>query len=104
MQSMFAGIVRRTLALALLGVLAAASVLPAAGCSATRMTGVGRFHDISKVKKGMDQNDVAAIMGGNYKLVMEEGLEGMDMGIYIWDYPEGRVYFNSSGVMKVLAK
>lgn len=104
MQRRFAGLVRRTLVFTLLGVLAIAVVLPAAGCSGARLTGVGRFHDISKVKKGMDQNDVVAIMGGNYKLVMEEGLEGMDMGIFIWDYPEGRIYFNPNGVIKVMPR
>ncbi|MCW8130675.1 MAG: hypothetical protein KIS92_10020 [Planctomycetota bacterium] len=84
--------------------LSGAVLLPAAGCGKPRLYGEGRFHDISKVEKGMDPTEVRRIMGSSYKLVMEEGLGGMDMGIYIWEYPEGRVYFSPNGVQKVVPR
>ena len=41
-------------------------------------------------------------MGKPMKTVFEEGMQGMDMGVYYWVYPEGRVYFNHDGVFKVV--
>ena len=75
------------------------------GCArpnAPTLTGQGMFHDITQVKKGMGQSDVLRVMGSHYTAVFEEGLQGMDMGIYAWDYPEGRVYFNTDGVTRVV--
>lgn len=66
------------------------------------LTGTGMFHDITQVRKGMGQSDVQRIMGSKYTLIAEEGLQGMDMGIFAWDYPEGRIYFNTDGVMRVV--
>ena len=89
------------LPLVFVGLLAAA--VP--GCSRPNMptlTGPGLFHDITQVKKGMAGSDVQRIMGSKYTLVAEEGLQGMDMGIYAWDYPEGRIYFNTDGVTRVV--
>jgi len=94
------GVASVTLAMALCGTLA----FGAAGCSSARVTGKGRIRDISKIERGMDPNQVRNIMGANYKLIMEEGLDGMDMGIYIWEYPEGRVHFNQEGVLKVVER
>ena len=78
----------------------------AAGCARPdmpSMTGPNMFHDIAQVRKGMGNNDVLRIMGSKYTPVYEEGLQGMDSGIYAWDYPEGRVYFNMDGVLRVQA-
>ena len=63
--------------------------------------GLGKFRDITKVHKGMGPNEVRSIMGSNPETVFEEGLQGIDAGNYIWVYPEGRVYFNLSGVVRV---
>lgn len=77
----------------------------AAGCArpdVPTLTGPNMFHDIGQVRKGMGQNDVLRIMGSHYTPIYEEGLQGMDSGIFAWEYPEGRVYFNMNGVMKVV--
>ncbi|HEY3321482.1 MAG TPA: hypothetical protein VGP72_13505 [Planctomycetota bacterium] len=77
------------------------------GCSkpaTPSLTGVNMFHDITQVRKGMSPNEVERIMGAKYKTVYEEGLRGMDGGNYIWDYPEGRVYFGMNGVTRTMAK
>lgn len=95
---------RRVAAIGVSLALGAAVAMPASGCGKPRVYGQGRFHDISKVEKGMDPTEVSRIMGSSYKLIMEEGLDGMDMGIYIWEFPEGRVYFNPNGVIKVIAR
>jgi hypothetical protein len=77
----------------------------APGCArpnAPSLTGPGLFHDITQIKKGMTNSDVQRIMGSHYTLVAEEGLQGMDMGVYAWDYPEGRIYFSIDGVTRVV--
>jgi len=77
----------------------------AAGCGKPKMpslTGVGMFHDISTIRKGMSSNEVTRIMGSRYKTIYEEGLQGIDGGNYAWDYTEGRVYFGLNGVTKVI--
>ena len=66
------------------------------------LTGIGMFHDITTIKKGMGANEVLRIMGSKYTPVYEEGLQGMDMGVYAWDYAEGRVYFDFNGVIRVV--
>lgn len=73
------------------------------GCAAKApsLYGPGRFHDITEIRRGMSPNEVMRVMGKNYKSIEKEGLEGMDMGISIWEYPEGKVYFNTEGVFKV---
>jgi len=76
------------------------------GCarpSVPSLTGQGMFHDITQIKKGMSQGDVQRIMGSRYTPIMEEGLQGMDSGIFAWDYAEGRVYFNTDGVTRVVS-
>ncbi|MBE7463914.1 MAG: hypothetical protein HS116_10575 [Planctomycetes bacterium] len=86
----------------LLGLLAVPLTL--GGCkkpTVPSLTGPGRLKDITEVRRGMSPNEVRRIMGHDYKLVMEEGMQGMDMGIYVWEYPEGRVYFNYEGAFKV---
>ncbi len=90
--------------------LATLSVAPLAlistGCrkpSPSDLTGPGRLHDITKIKRGMSPNEVRRIMGSNYKTIYEEGLQGMDMGIYIWEYAEGRVYFDPNGARKIVS-
>ena len=83
-------------------VLAAA---PLSGCSRPEMpsmTGPGKFRDIGQVRKGMSPNEVQRIMGPNHKVLYEEGLQGMDGGNYIWDYPEGRIYIGMEGVTRVV--
>ena len=86
-------------------VLAFAFVALPAGCKKPKMpnlTGPGKLMDITQVRRGMSPNEVRRIMGNNYKLIWEEGMQGMDMGIYSWDYPQqGRVYFNYQGAFKV---
>lgn len=88
--------------------LAAACVLglsAGTGCSRPRMptmTGEGKLHDMTALRRGMTQNEVERIMGKPMKTVFEEGMQGMDMGVYYWVYPEGRVYFNHDGVFKVV--
>lgn len=96
------GRTHRLALLLLAGVLAGASILPATGCSRPQIFGEGRFHDFSKVKIGMTELQVRGIMGSHYKLIWEEGMQGSDMGIFAWEYAEGRVYFNLNGVMKVV--
>jgi hypothetical protein len=74
------------------------------GCSrpaVPSLTGQGKLQDMSQIKKGMSPNEVQRIMGPKYKLVYEEGIQGMDGGNYIWEYPAGRVYFNMEGVTRV---
>jgi hypothetical protein len=66
------------------------------------MVGPNKFRDISAVRKGMSANEVGRIMGSKYKLIYEEGLQGVDGGNYIWEYPEGRVYFDLQGVSRVV--
>ena len=65
------------------------------------MTGVGKFHDITQIRKGMSQNEVQRIMGPNYKSQWEEGIRGADGGNSTWVYPEGKIYFNYDGVTSV---
>ena len=74
----------------------------APGCKKPRIYGKGRFHDMSEIRTGMSANEVQRIMGSKYKTIWEEGLGGADMGRYIWEYEEGRVYFNTDGVYKVV--
>jgi hypothetical protein len=76
-----------------------------AGCrrpSVSDLTGAGRLHDLTQIRRGMSPNEVRRVMGSNYKTIYEEGLQGMDMGIYIWEYREGRVYFDHNGAFKVV--
>lgn len=75
------------------------------GCrrpSVDDLTGPGRLHDLTQIRRGMSPNEVRRVMGNNYKTIYEEGLQGMDMGIYIWEYREGRVYFDHNGAFKVV--
>ena len=98
---------RRGRSLFLCAVMAVALVGPL-GCRKPEMpdlssiTGPGRLKDITQVRRGMSPNEVRWVMGTNYKTIYEEGLQGMDMGIYIWEYPEGRVYFNTNGAFKAV--
>ena len=69
---------------------------------APRLYGEGRFQDITQIRVGMSANEVERIMGSNHKTVWEEGMQGVDMGIFVWQYPEGKVYFNSDGVYKAV--
>ena len=88
----------------LAGLLLAMFTGAATGCSRPEMpslTGPGLLHDMSQVRKGMSGNEVRRVMGDKYQVVYEEGLQGMDGGNYIWEYPEGRVYFNMDGVVRV---
>ena len=71
-------------------------------CKKPRIYGKGRFHDMSEIRTGMSPNEVVRIMGSKHKVIWEEGLAGADMGRYIWEYEEGRVYFNTDGVYKVV--
>lgn len=66
------------------------------------LTGVGKFHDLTQVRKGMSPNEVRRVMGSRYKEIFEEGIQGIDGGNYIWEYAEGRVYFNLDGVTRVM--
>ena len=80
------------------------AALLGAGCSKPDMpslAGQGKFHDITQVRKNMSPNDVERVMGSRYKLIFEEGIQGMEGGNYIWEYSEGRVYFNMDGVVRV---
>jgi len=86
----------------LLAIVVAAGTLQ--GCSKPgrpSLTGPGKFQDITQVRKGMSNNEVERIMGKNYKLIYEEGIQGMDGGNYIWEYSSGRVYFGTDGVTRV---
>ena len=87
-------------------ILMLAAVVPAlAGCKRPELpslTGVNKFHDITQVRKGMSHNEVMRVMGTRYKTIYEEGIQGIDGGNYIWEYAEGRVYFNTEGVVRVL--
>lgn len=77
-----------------------------AGCKKPDMpslTGINKFNDITQVRKGMSPNEVRRVMGGRYKTVYEEGLQGIDGGNYIWEYQQGRVYFNTEGVTRVVS-
>jgi hypothetical protein len=77
----------------------------ASGCSRPSLpsaVGPGKFRDITQVRKGMSANEVERVMGKNYKSVFEEGILGADGGNYTWEYPEGRVYFNMDGVVRVI--
>jgi hypothetical protein len=85
--------------------LTVAFMFGAAGCAKPAMpslTGANMFHDLTQVRKGMSSNEVTRVMGTRYKTIYEEGLQGIDGGNYIWEYQEGRVYFNSQGVSKVV--
>jgi hypothetical protein len=66
------------------------------------LTGPGMLMDISQVKQGMSPNEVRRIMGSRYKLITEEGIQGIDGGNYAWEYSQGRVYFNYEGVTRVV--
>ena len=94
---------RKTVAVVLLGLTGGAGTLSLTGCAAKvpSLYGPGRFHDITEIKRGMSQNEVERVMGKNYKSVDVEGLQGIDMGITTWEYPEGRISFNTEGVFKV---
>lgn len=91
--------------LILISTLALASVLGSTGCSKPEMpslTGVGKFHDLTQVRKGMSPNEVRRVMGTKYKEVLQEGLQGINGGNYVWEYPEGRVYFGMDGVTRTV--
>ncbi|MFH0938457.1 MAG: hypothetical protein V1899_04145 [Planctomycetota bacterium] len=88
----------------LAGLLVAMLTGATVGCSRPNMpslTGPGLLHDFSQIRKGMSSNEVCRIMGSKYQVIYEEGLQGMDGGNYIWEYPDGRVYFNMDGVVRV---
>ena len=75
------------------------------GCKRPEMpslTGVNKLHDMTQIRKGMSPNEVRRVMGSRYKEIYEEGIQGMDGGNYIWEYTEGRVYFNMDGVSRTL--
>ena len=75
-----------------------------AGCerpAMPSMVGQNMFHDISQVRRGMSANEVERVMGSHFKTIYEEGILGVDSGNYIWEYPEGRIYFNIDGVTRV---
>ena len=93
---------RRILSVVSLVALLSGAVAGCARPDVPSLTGPNMFHDISQVRKGMGNNDVLRIMGSHYTPIYEEGLQGMDSGIYAWEYSEGRVYFNTNGVMKVV--
>jgi len=83
------------------------SVLSATGCSGGRpnmpsLTGPNMLHDITQVRKGMSPNEVRRVMGSHFDTVWEEGIQGIDGGNYIWAYAEGKVYFNTDGVTRVV--
>ena len=92
--------------LLLCGLLGAAPLITGvSGCTKPEMpslTGQGKLHDITQVRKGMSPNEVRRVMGSRYKDILEEGIQGMDGGNYIWEYPEGRVYFSMDGVTRVM--
>ena len=80
-------------------------VLFAGGCerpSIPSLDGPGMLHDINAVHKDMSPNEVRRVMGGKFETVYEEGIQGMDGGNYIWQYAQGRVYFNLNGVTRVV--
>jgi hypothetical protein len=88
-----------------IGILVAAMMGAASGCSRPAMpslTGPGKLHDITQVRKGMSPNEVRRVMGSKYAVVFEEGIDGMEGGNYTWEYDEGRVYFNMDGVTRVI--
>jgi hypothetical protein len=89
--------------LVVLALVGSTGTLSLTGCAAKApsLYGPGRFHDITEIRRGMSQNEVVRVMGKNYKSIDVEGLQGIDMGITTWEYPEGRVYFNTEGVFKV---
>ena len=91
----------RSAALAVSVTLAVSFTMTVPGCAKPALYGPGRFHDISRVKMGMSESEVRNIMGAGYKSIWEEGLGGMDMGIYIWQYSEGRIHFSPNGVIKI---
>jgi hypothetical protein len=85
-------------------ILGLATVLLGGGCSKPDMpsvVGQGKFHDITQVRRGMSPNEVERIMGSRFKTIFEEGIQGMEGGNYIWEFPEGRVYFGFDGVTRV---
>ncbi len=65
------------------------------------ITGAGKMHDITQIRKHMSPNEVRSIMGSNYQNVMEEGIRGMDGGHFTWIYPEGKIYFDYDGVSSI---
>ena len=67
------------------------------------LTGPGKFRDITQVRKGMSANEVQRIMGHKYNTIYPDGIQGIDGGNYIWEFAEGRVYFNLEGVTRVQA-
>jgi hypothetical protein len=69
--------------------------------SMATITGAGKFHDITQIRKHMSPNEVRGIMGSDYKNVMEEGIRGMDGGHFTWVYPEGKIYYDYDGVSSV---
>lgn len=79
-----------------------AVLLTAPACQKPKVYGPGRFHDLTQIRTGMSPNEVLRIMGSRYKTIWEEGMAGADMGRYIWEYEEGRVYFDTNGVYKVV--
>lgn len=95
----------KNLCLAILTLTVVAAPLLLSACKkpeAPRLYGPGRFHDFTQIRTGMSPNEVQRIMGSKYKTIWEEGLAGADMGKYIWEFEEGRVYFNTEGVYKVV--
>jgi len=89
------------IAKALLMVAAACTFTCMTGCEKPQLYGEGRLHDMSQIKRHMSPNEVRRIMGSNYKEVWETGLQGIDQGKYAWDYPEGRIYFDTEGVFRI---
>ena len=93
------GLLRLLIALGL--TLGAISSSGCAGVHAPNMYGPGKLHDITEIRRNMSPNEVLGIMGKDYKTMDQEGLNGLDMGISVWEYPEGKIYFNTDGVFKV---
>jgi len=91
----------RGAAFLLIGCIFAGTVGGCSKPSVPSLTGVNKFHDITRVRKGMSANEVRGVMGTRYKTIYEEGIQGIDGGNYIWEYPEGRVYFGMEGVTRV---
>lgn len=95
----------RTLFLAALTLAIGAAPLLLSACQKPTMPsiyGPGKLHDFTQIRTGMSPNEVERIMGSKYKTIWEDGLVGVNMGKYIWEFEEGRVYFNTEGVYKVV--
>jgi hypothetical protein len=86
------------------GLLAASLALGCGACSTASLYGEGRVFDVTRIREGMNKSDVIFVMGTNYKDVTPKGLQGEDMGITVWEYPDGRVYFQLDAVYKVVPR